>query len=458
MCHVLVHRGLPTVVDHDSTNCTIDEVFSDWALPAPPGPHLCGDPDPYRTIGRTSVVFLSPLALNDFGKWTNMAPFPFLDKLLVYVPVIKAAIMKRGFICISLIGVISGIIKLTTTGTFASRNDQRALEIEPQNVTSAKYWATTRSHLDCATTCALGSYDFPCSSSRSDLLNFDICSISSVFLVTCSSSSSCAHSQKKKKLDARRLNAKDVLTPMNGDNFTFPIEDGTVKISGEDQDLRTSTFIWDSPDRGKEQFYLRGESDGSSSTSRQDSSWWWWSQKWYWVNLRRFHLPSSRGTPSQTVRADWRINPYSTETHWRYQDYRHNFRCDVGETYWRLLERWWRERIVGCMDRFHKIHCIEWEATGWIYTVREGRLTRKQTTSRPDTVWPDVWKEAYVWCSEKERKAIMGHRETQTRKCQKITCYFLYWTWWWRTRTYNENCSWKVGKSDASRNALWTST
>ena len=38
MCHVLVHRELPTVVDHDSTNCTIDEVFSDWVLPTPPGP------------------------------------------------------------------------------------------------------------------------------------------------------------------------------------------------------------------------------------------------------------------------------------------------------------------------------------------------------------------------------------------------------------------------------------
>ena len=68
MCHVLVHRGLPTVVDHDSTNCTIDELFADCALPTPPGSHHCGDLDPYRTIGRTSVFFLSPLALNDFGK------------------------------------------------------------------------------------------------------------------------------------------------------------------------------------------------------------------------------------------------------------------------------------------------------------------------------------------------------------------------------------------------------
>ena len=31
-------------------------------------PHHCGDPDPSRTKGRMSVVFLSPLALNVFGK------------------------------------------------------------------------------------------------------------------------------------------------------------------------------------------------------------------------------------------------------------------------------------------------------------------------------------------------------------------------------------------------------
>ena len=50
-------------------------------------------------------------------------------------------------------------------------------------------------------------------------------------------------------------------------------QNGTVKISGGDQDLRTSTLIRDSPDRGEEQEKLRGESEGTSSTSRQDSSW-----------------------------------------------------------------------------------------------------------------------------------------------------------------------------------------
>ena len=74
------------------------------------------------------------------------------------------------------------------------------------------------------------------------------------------------------ELHARRLNAKEVLTPMSGENFIFPIADGTVKLSGEDQVLRTSTFIRDRPDRGEEQEDLLVESDGSSSTPFHESS------------------------------------------------------------------------------------------------------------------------------------------------------------------------------------------
>ena len=44
------------------------------------------------------------------------------------------------------------------------------------------------------------------------------------------------------ELHARRLNAKEVLTPMKGDNFIFPLADGTVRISGGDQCLSTSNL------------------------------------------------------------------------------------------------------------------------------------------------------------------------------------------------------------------------
>ena len=49
------------------------------------------------------------------------------------------------------------------------------------------------------------------------------------------------------ELHARRLEAKEVVTSMRGDNFIFPVADGTVNISGGDQRLRISTSMRDSP-------------------------------------------------------------------------------------------------------------------------------------------------------------------------------------------------------------------
>ena len=60
---------------------------------------------------------------------------------------------------------------------------------------------------------------------------------------------------------------------MSSEKFRFPVAVGTVKISGEDRRLRTSTLIRDRPERGEEQEILRGESVGLSSPfPHQDDS------------------------------------------------------------------------------------------------------------------------------------------------------------------------------------------
>ena len=52
---------------------------------------------------------------------------------------------------------------------------------------------------------------------------------------------------------ARRLNAKQHITPKNGENFIFPIADRTVKLSGEYQVFpKVPTLIRDQPERGEE--------------------------------------------------------------------------------------------------------------------------------------------------------------------------------------------------------------
>ena len=62
-------------------------------------------------------------------------------------------------------------------------------------------------------------------------------------------------------------------TPQRSGNFTFPVADGTVKIFGREQRLRTSTLNRDRPERGEEQEILQGESGGLFSPSpRQDDS------------------------------------------------------------------------------------------------------------------------------------------------------------------------------------------
>ena len=55
------------------------------------------------------------------------------------------------------------------------------------------------------------------------------------------------------EMHARRLNATEVLTPQRSGNFIFTVADGTVKIFGWEQRLRTSTLTRDRPERGEEQ-------------------------------------------------------------------------------------------------------------------------------------------------------------------------------------------------------------
>ena len=88
---------------------------------------------------------------------------------------------------------------------------------------------------------------------------------------------------------------------------------------------------------------------------------WWWSKKRCLVNFKKHFLPSSRSTQSQTARAERSVIPNSTEIHRRDQGYRCILGCNPAEKHRRLLERWWRSRIVRYVDRFHKIHDIGWK-------------------------------------------------------------------------------------------------
>ena len=69
--------------------------------------------------------------------------------------------------------------------------------------------------------------------------------------------------------------------------------------------------------------------------------------------VRRFHLSPSRGTYSQTVRAERRIISYSAEVHRRYQKYTHTTGCNAVEKL--MITGTWME-IENCQTRGQVSH------------------------------------------------------------------------------------------------------
>ena len=61
---------------------------------------------------------------------------------------------------------------------------------------------------------------------------------------------------------SKRLNAKEVIFHKENGKFIFPAEDGRIKLSGGDQELRTSTLKREHPIRDESHEDFHGESEG----------------------------------------------------------------------------------------------------------------------------------------------------------------------------------------------------
>ena len=64
--------------------------------------------------------------------------------------------------------------------------------------------------------------------------------------------------EELEEMDASELNAKEVLTPMKGDNFEMPCSRWNSQNLWRRWRLRPFTLTRDRPDRGEEQENLRG--------------------------------------------------------------------------------------------------------------------------------------------------------------------------------------------------------
>ena len=208
---------------------------------------------------------------------------------------------------------------------------------------------------------------------------------------------------------SKRLNAKEVIFHKETGNFTFPVADGRNKPLGGDQDLRTSTLVRHRPIRGESHVdfsrRIRGSlpqpHDSFPDAGEAINDFWSMSGnfknrhhveprvKLYSPREESFLIPLKyidvfRTTHTNLdVKQEKRIDDY-----WNIDGSRDLFDYWTGFTQFTLLE--------------------EKPPNGFMWFGR--RLTRKQLTSRPDYLWPELWtklrrnaklKEKQKWSNEK---------------------------------------------------------
>ena len=189
---------------------------------------------------------------------------------------------------------------------------------------------------------------------------------------------------------SKRLNAKDVIFPKQGE-FIFPIADGRIKTLGGDQELRTSTLIRQRPIQGEGHVDFLGESEGSLPPP-QDS---------FPDAGEAIHdFWSMSGNFIYGHHVEPRVKLYSPREEsfpiaLKYIDVTRTTHTSLDVLLEKNIDDYWsvdgERELSDAWPGFTRFIFIEGKATRRIYMVRE-RLTRKQTTSRPDNVWPDMWK------------------------------------------------------------------
>ena len=201
---------------------------------------------------------------------------------------------------------------------------------------------------------------------------------------------------------SKRLNAKEVIFPKEGE-FTFPIADGRIKTPGEDQALRTSTLIRHRPSQGESNIDFLGESEGSlpqphdSLPDAGEAINDFWSMSGNFIY--RHHVEP-------------RVKLYSPREEsfpipLKYIDVSRTTHTNLDVKQEKRIDDYWN--IDGSRDLsdpwtgFTQFTLLDGKAPdGYMWSGE--RLTRKQLTSRPDHLWPELWKSMGKHAKLKEKQ------------------------------------------------------
>ena len=184
---------------------------------------------------------------------------------------------------------------------------------------------------------------------------------------------------------------KEVIFPNETGEFIFPIADGRIKTLGGDQDLRTSTLIRQRSIRGESHLDFLGESEGSlppPQDSFPDAS----------EAINDFWSTSGNFTYRHHVEP--RVKLYSPREEsfpipLKYIDVSRTTHTNLDVKREKRIDDYWN--IDGSRDLsdpwtgFTQFTPLEEKPPeGHMWSGR--RLTKRPATSRPDHLWPELWR------------------------------------------------------------------
>ena len=212
-----------------------------------------------------------------------------------------------------------------------------------------------------------------------------------------------------------RLNAKELIYPNENGKFNFPVADGRIKFVGGDQELRTSTLIRDHPIRGEDQRDFLGESERSlppphdSFLDAGEAFTGFWSVSGNFIY--RHHVEP-------------RVKLYSPREEsfpipLKYVDVSRTTQTNLDVMRESRIDDFWNidgsRDLSGSWTGFSQFTLLsENPPVGFMWSGE--RLTKRQATSRPDHLWPELWRgmsknaklrEKHKWAIVKNQSSIM---------------------------------------------------
>ena len=193
------------------------------------------------------------------------------------------------------------------------------------------------------------------------------------------------------EINSKRLNVKEVIFPKEEGEFIFPVADGRIKTLGGDPDLRTSTLVRPRPIRGEGHFDFLGESEGSLPQPHDSFPDAGEAMNDFW---------SMSGSFIYRHHVEPRVKLYSPREEsfpipLKYIDVTRTTHTNLDVKLEKRIDDYWN--IDGSRDLsdpwtgFTQFTLLDEKAPDG-YTWSGRRLTRKQLTSRPDHLWPELWK------------------------------------------------------------------